>query len=46
MKTTDLTYRRAFLGRILGARRGTAGFAGVGIAEAQNRARPTAADRT
>lgn len=41
MKTSELTYRRTFLGRILGA--AAAGFGGVGIAEAQNRAQATPA---
>src|ERR1051326_9389207 len=37
MKTTDLTYRRGFLGRIFGAA-AAAGFMGIGTAEAQNKA--------
>src|SRR5262249_45020232 len=37
MNTTDLTYRRGFLGRLLGAVAG-AGFVGVGAAEAQDKA--------
>jgi len=41
MKTSELTYRRTFLGRILGA--AAAGFGGVGVAEAQNRAQATPA---
>src|SRR5689334_17146654 len=46
MNTTDLTYRRGFLGRLLGAVAG-AGFVGVGAAEAQNKApAPKAASAT
>src|SRR6478672_10485990 len=43
MKTTDLTYRRGFLGRILGAA-AAGGFMGMGTAEAQNKAAAPAPD--
>src|SRR5215813_13990681 len=39
MNTTDVTYRRGFLGRILGAAAG-AGILGMGSAEAQTKAAP------
>ena len=42
MKTTDLTYRRGFLGRVLGLAAG-AGVMGVGTTEAQNKAPAAAA---
>jgi len=42
METTDLTHRRSFLGRILGAIAVPA-FATAGVAEAQNQAPATAA---
>src|SRR4029079_18393084 len=42
MNTTDLTYRRSFIGRFFGAV-ATAGFMGVGAAEAQTKA-PAATD--
>ena len=42
MKTSELTYRRTFLGRILGAAAAT-GFGAVGVAEAQSRAQATPA---
>src|SRR5262245_37699823 len=42
MEKTDLTHRRSFLGRILGAFAVT-GYAGAGIAQAQNRAPATPA---
>src|SRR5262252_11064782 len=41
MKTTDLTYRRGFLGRALAA--AAAGFVGVGAAEAQTEKKAPAA---
>jgi intracellular sulfur oxidation DsrE/DsrF family protein len=43
MKTTDLTYRRGFLGRILGAA-AAGGFISMGTAEAQNKAAAPAPD--
>src|SRR4051812_9645835 len=42
MKTTDLTYRRSFIGRALGTVAAAAGFMGVSSAEAQTKAAPAA----
>src|SRR5262249_33272489 len=45
MNTTDLTYRRGFIGRIFGAA-AAAGFVGIGTAEAQTKTAAPAAAAT